>query len=153
MGRPSKYNATLVDSICSRLAQGESLRAICDESETPAFSSVMKWLGEHKEFADKYARARVLQAEFYANQIIEIADEEPKHMVPDPDGGTSLRIDSAGVQRNKLRVDARKWIASKLLPQKYGDSSTLLLGGDGKEPIKAAITVHFVKTGDANSNS
>ena len=32
-----------------------------------------------------------------------------------------MRVDSAGVRRNKLRVGARKWVAAKLLPKKSGE--------------------------------
>ena len=30
-------------------------------------------------------------------------------------------VDAAGVARNKLRCDNRRWYASKLLPKKYGE--------------------------------
>ena len=60
--------------------------------------------------------------ELIANELIPIADELPVCQVPDPDGGVSERIDPAGVQRNRLRVDTRKWLMSKLLPKKYGEN-------------------------------
>ena len=34
-----------------------------------------------------------------------------------PDG----RVDSAAVQHQRLRVDARKWLLSKIVPKVYGD--------------------------------
>jgi hypothetical protein len=52
---------------------------------------------------------------------ISTIDETPITEQPNPDGGVTIRIDAAGVQRNKLRVDARKWVAAKLLPRKYGE--------------------------------
>ena len=39
------------------------------------------------------------------------------------------------INRDRLRVDARKWAASKLAPKKYGDASTLKLEG-GEKPYK-----------------
>jgi hypothetical protein len=100
---------------------GESLAKICETEGMAEISTVFRWLDKHEEFRDEYARAREAQAEFYANEIIDIADETPITEQPDPDGGVTKRIDAAGVQRNKLRVDARKWVAAKLLPRKYGD--------------------------------
>ena len=38
------------------------------------------------------------------------------------------------IQRSRLRVDARKWIAAKLLPKRYGDK--LQHTGDGGGPIR-----------------
>ncbi len=152
MGRPSDYNKAIAELICERLADGESLRKICADEDFPSKTSVFRWLAQHKEFRDLYARAKDDQIELLADELTDIADEVPKHFVPDPDGGESERIDSAGIQRNKLRVDTRKWVLSKRFPKKYGDNSTLLLGGDGGDPIKASIAIHFVKTGtDASS--
>lgn len=50
-----------------------------------------------------YAQAQQAKIELYADETVEIADNEP-----DP-------------QRARVMVDARKWIASKIRPEKYGD--------------------------------
>lgn len=141
MGRPSDYSRVIADLICERLAEGESLRAICRDEEMPAISTVMLWAIRHKEFSEQYARAREQQAELYAAELIDIADEEPKHFVPDADGGVSERIDPAGIQRNKLRVDTRKWVASKLLPKKYGEKSAVELSGPDGGSIPVSLEI------------
>ena len=122
-GRPSLYTEALAAKICRRLAEGESLRAICADKVMPAISTVMGWLfnGKHEDFSEQYTRARQAQAEFRADEIIEIADAA-EH------GG------SEEVQAARLRVDARKWIAAKLLPKKYGDK--LQHTGEGGGPIR-----------------
>jgi hypothetical protein len=131
-GRPTLYCLELADFICDRIATGESVRGICGDPDMPNAGTVFEWLSKHKEFAERYARAREQQAEKYASEIIAIADENPTCAVPDPDGGTSTRVDAAAIQRNKLRVDARKWIACKLLPKVYGDRiQQELTGADG----------------------
>ena len=85
----------------------------------PKKTAVYEWLLRHKEFAELYARAREDQADTLADEIHAIADELPQQIV-DEKGKTS-RYDSAYVQWQKNRVDARKWIASKLKPKKYSD--------------------------------
>jgi hypothetical protein len=100
---------------------------------------VFDWLRKYPDFAEHYARAREQQAEKYASEIIEIADETPTCAVPDPDGGVSVRVDAAGIQRNKLRVDARKWIACKLLPKVYGDKTAIT--GDGGGPVQIITSI------------
>jgi hypothetical protein len=74
----------------------------------PQMSTVMLWLREDREFSQQYARAREAQADYFADEIVEIAD-------------AAMRKDARGVQAARLAVDARKWAASKLLPKKYGD--------------------------------
>ena len=96
------------------------LRVICRADDMPAKASVFRWLGLHKEFSDQYARAREEQAEALADEIVSIADEQ-EATVRTHDGMTEVTFDSVAVARNRLRVDARKWVASKLKPKKYGD--------------------------------
>ncbi len=144
-GRPSKYSEALTDEICNRLAEGESLLGICKDAHMPCIATIWNWLDSKPGFLAKYARSRDAQAEYYANQIIDIADETPVTEMPDPDGGVTIRIDSAGIQRNRLRVDARKWVASKLLPKKYGEKVEQYISGPDGGPIQASITVELVK--------
>ena len=99
-----EFTSELADAICERIANGESLRAICRRDDMPAMSSVFKWLTIHSEFADQYARAREAQADALFDEILDIADEEKDD-----------------VQRSRLRVDSRKWMAGKLRPKKYGE--------------------------------
>lgn len=108
-GRPSIFSPELADSICSKLADGESLRSICSADDMPSTGTVLRWVGENETFRDQYARAREIQAETLADSIVFISD------------GDQLANDAVGVARDRLRVDARKWVASKLLPKKYGD--------------------------------
>lgn len=128
-GRPTDYSAEYCDAICERLADGESLRAICSDDEMPNRATVFRWLNKYKEFSDQYARAREEQAEALADDLVDIADEQctmvraDKHgtKADDDEGNTEVVFDATAVARNRLRIDARKWVAAKLKPKKYGD--------------------------------
>jgi hypothetical protein len=61
-----------------------------------------------------------------ANEILEISDAPPPTFV-DADG--VVRIDSAGVQAVKLRVDSRKFLAAKLPPKVYRERITAHVTG------------------------
>ena len=77
--------------------------------------------GNEKRLQD-YARARELQADFIADQIIDISnDKTGDTMIIYKDGEPIEVEDKEFVSRSKLKIDARKWIASKLKPKKYGD--------------------------------
>ena len=94
----------------------------------------MGWLfdGEHEEFSQQYASAREVQAEVWADEIVAIADDTTADLTTDKDGKEIVRHEN--IQRSRLRVDARKWIASKLLPKRYGDK--LQHTGEGGGPIR-----------------
>jgi hypothetical protein len=103
-GRPSLYTPELADEICRRLAEGESLRTICRDSHVPNLSTVLEWVRDDRgDFGAMYRRARETQAHVLAEQVVEAA-----FTAPDP-------------QQGRLRFDALRWYASKLLPKVYGE--------------------------------
>jgi hypothetical protein len=118
-GRPTLYSLEIALEICDRIADGESLVKICSDAKMPKKTAVYEWLLRHKEFAEIYARAREDQADTLADEIHAIADELPQQVVDEK--GNATRYDSAYVQWQKNRVDARKWVAAKLKPKKYSD--------------------------------
>ena len=64
-----------------------------------------------------------------ADDIMTITDEELDPL----EGG---KIDNAMVQKQRLRVDTRKWLLSKMAPKKYGDK--LELSGNEESPVAFA---------------
>src|SRR5688572_25127505 len=112
IGRPSSYTPALADLICERLANGESLRAICNDAGMPDKATVFRWLAAHEEFRDQYARARETQADSLFDDILTIADtpvvgEKRKTL---PDGKVEVSTGDM-IEHRRLQVDARKWMA------------------------------------------
>jgi hypothetical protein len=141
MTRPSSYTQEIADLICERIAQGESLRAILKDDETlPASSTIFKWLNEQEGFSEQYARAREAQADTLFDEILAIADDGTNDSYKDEDGNP--RTDHDVIARSKLRVDARKWMAGKLRPKKYGDK--LELSGDPDRPLQTVARIELV---------
>jgi hypothetical protein len=126
-GRPSLYTEALAAKICRRLAEGETLRAICRDKAMPDKATVLRWLADKKkaDFRDQYAHAREMQADALFDEALEIADDASGDWAADKDGKKTF--DHEHVQRSRLRVDTRKWAAGKLAPKRYGDK--LNLGG------------------------
>lgn len=108
MGRPTDYTDELADQICALISGGQTLKAICAQDGFPSAVSVFAWLRKYPEFLNNYTRAREAQADVFADEITAIADE------------CEAKTDE--VSKARLRVDARKWVAAKLKPKKYGDS-------------------------------
>ena len=119
-GRPSGYSTTLANDICERIAASPyGLDYICNSDEAlPHRVTVHRWLNEHEEFRNNYARAREAQADMKFDQSWEIAANSTAETY----------------QVDRLKIDTIKWQASKLLPKKYGDKlTTEHTGPDGKE--------------------
>lgn len=117
-GRPAfKWTQEVEEEILSRLCGGEALMDICGldrDDFLPSETTVYKYLNENPDFADKYARAREVQAHREVDEIRQIAD--------------AATAEDYNVAR--LRIDARKWRASKMAPKKYGDKLDITSKGD-----------------------
>lgn len=146
-GRPSSFDEKIADAICERLAEGQSLRSICKSDDMPSVSTVCRWLAdpERSIFREQYAQAREAQADALADEILDIADDGLNDTYVDGEGNE--KIDHDVIARSKLRVDARKWIAAKLKPRKYGEKQ--LVGSDPENPLPSGFQVTLVKGADA----
>ena len=114
-----KFSQEIFDEICVRIAEGESLRKICKDDKMPSLVSVWRWLNESEALSKQYTRAREEQAETFVDEILDIADDNKDDTYLDENN--KLIINQEVIARSRLRVDSRKWIASKLKPKRFGD--------------------------------
>lgn len=142
---PVDFSPDLVAEVCGLISVGNSLRKIERMEGMPTKAAIMKWLlegeaykangePEHPKavFVDQYARAREVQADTLAEEILEIADDSTFDTALDENGKVIVNMEH--IQRDRLRVDSRKWLAGKLRPKKYGDK--VQVGGDPENPVK-----------------
>jgi len=120
-GRPSSYTPEQADSICAWIAQGRSAKSWCRHTGKDMLT-VYRWMREHGDFRTRYARAHEDRADSLADELVDIADEAAQ--------GTMEEIAAA-----KLRIDTRKWIASKLRPGRWGEQQT--------DTAKTAVTFNI----------
>ena len=132
VGRPSLYSNELVDRICEWISEGKSLRSFCRIEGNPGFQTVLDWLNDDDKlyFRSKYARAREIQAEVMADELLEIADD--------------TKPDQLKLAHDKMKIETRQWIAAKLLPKKYGniqhiEDITESLPAPPREPVVTAV--------------
>lgn len=149
-GQPTKYNPELTERICERLSDGQSLREICKSEGMPSRATVLRWLRVHDEFRDQYAQAREVQADTIVDEILEIADDARNDwMERQGDDGAGVQVNSEHIQRARLRIDARKWVAAKLRPKKYGDRVQTEVSGPDGGPVPITVAERIiVKPGD-----
>lgn len=131
-GRRSLYTEQLAAEILDRLADGESLRAICRAEGMPSESTVRAWAQDDRPpgFAARYAYARNVGLDCLADEILEIAYalEVGERVIEKPTGNEIHRGDM--IEHRRLKIDALKWYLAKLAPKKYGDRQTVELGTD-----------------------
>jgi len=138
-GRPSIYSDEIVEAICAGIREGKSVRSICLDKDMPCEAIVYVWLQDKPEFLEKYIRAREGQADYFAEEIIDIADNANNDYMEKKDredqhigwveNGEFLR-------RSHLRIEARKWLAARMAPKKYGDLKQVEMAGKDGGPIK-----------------
>jgi len=131
-GRPPRDWTELRKNLCKLIStSNKSLNTCLAELKTTLgytadITTVFDWIHDDPEFAKQYARAKEEQADFLIEEMLEIADDSSEDDIfiekNDESGKSAKRVcNNEFVQRSRLRVDTRKWLASKLKPKRYGD--------------------------------
>lgn len=121
------YSEALTDRICELVENGMPLSRVCKMEDMPTAHTVYAWLRKYPEFLEKYSVSKNTQLEMLAEEILEIADDT-----------TEDRGNSTKVNRDRLRVDTRKFLLEKLRPDKFGVRSKTEITGDGGGPLAVA---------------
>lgn len=129
MPKAIEWTESLENNVLSDIEAGLSLR-VTGENYGISASAIIRHIQDSEVFAKQYARAKEIQLESMADQMLTIAD--------------SANSDSH--QAARLQVDTRKWLLSKLVPKKYGDFQRNEISGPDGAPIQSQVTVEFVKS-------
>lgn len=113
--KKAPFTDDLNETICQRIAEGESLVDILKEKGMPGYSTFMRWLSEDEQLRENYARAREAQGDADADKINHIAR-----------GVLSGEYEPAAAN---VAINALKWTAAKRQPKKYSDKLDLNHGG------------------------
>lgn len=98
----------------------------------PPASTVRGWVVDDRHgFGERYARARMLQADSLAEETIQIADDL-----------------SEEAQSRRVRVDTRKWLIGKIHPAQYGERTQLEHTGPSGGPVEVTITHRVIDPRD-----
>lgn len=122
LGAVPEERAAQVKEVIRLIEDGTSETAACDQVGINRMT--FRQAAFKLQAASEYARAFVALAENQINEIEKtIAD---------------MRAGSVETQAARVEIDARKWLASKLFPRRYGDRQTLEHSGAGGGPITFA---------------
>jgi hypothetical protein len=128
MAYSEEQKEKILNNIFNMIESGKSLRFAL--SQIPLSSSTFFiWIEEDPEKSKHYAYVTDIRTELKFESIEQDYSEEPQR---DAETG---RIDSAWVQLQRLKIDAKKWELSKLNPKKYGDKIQQEHSGELKTTI------------------
>lgn len=108
---------SIINEICLKITNGATLRKSLDESSI-AYDTFFRWIDEDETKSKQYARATELRAEAMAEDLLSISDAVDND-VTEVDGKEV--VNHHVIQRDRLRVDSRKWLMSKMYPKKYSE--------------------------------
>lgn len=135
----------IFEHIFNEIIEGRALRNILKEDKgMPPAVTFFDWLNKDENKSKQYARACELRAEAIFDEIIEIADDKSKDITITDNGEIA---NNEFINRSRIRIDARKWIASKLNPKKFGEkvqqehsgeiTTNIISLGSGTKPDEA----------------
>ena len=131
-GRPTDFSQEIADAVFTHMVEGKSVRSFCANKANPSLTTLYRWLRENPEFRQQYESGLEMRADTHAEQLIEISED-----------------DTGDVQRDRLKVDTRKWLMSRMKPKKYGDKITQEhTGKDG-----APLNIEIVRFGEREDNA
>lgn len=138
-GRPLEYTQEMGDYICELVAStGYGLLKLTKlHPELPDKMTINRWRHRVPEFRSQYALAKIEQADILAEECLEIADDDSNDTKLTFEGNEVCNTEF--IARARLRVDTRKWLASKLLPKQYGQKVDDDTAADKKSLIEALI--------------
>lgn len=121
-GRPTDYSEKIAQRICELVSTYPyGLKKLTRLfPDLPCEATVNLWRYKHEKFSADYKKAKLRQAELIAEECLDIADESAHDYIETDDG--NVKCNTEFVNRSRLRIDTRKWLAGKLLPRQYGDA-------------------------------
>jgi transposase-like protein len=128
VGRPSTYSLAKAHAICERLSNGESLTAIGRDPDMPCFGTVLAWVRKHPEFADLYAEARQLFADWMFDEARDVAQASTH----------------ATVWSDRLRFDTIRWMTARMAPRKYCERLVIAAEIAQRETEPERLTIRMV---------
>ncbi len=120
MAYSKKQIESIFKEICELISkEGLSLRAVLRKDNMPEDHTFYKWLNKDDDKILQYTRACETRADKIFEEIVVIADDQEGDVYTNKDGVEATNHNV--INRSRLRVDARKWVVSKMNPKKYGD--------------------------------
>ena len=151
MAYTEKDKDNIFEYVCQEIEKGRALRNVLKDENMPSTSTFYQWLDNDEVKAKQYARATEVRADIIFDDILAIADENTNDTSINENGIEVVNNDV--IQRSRLRIDARKWVLSKLNPKKFGDKTDITSGGEKIQTTPQEVKITIVKSENASDDS
>lgn len=135
----STFNYDLAIRICERVAEGDTLSAVCAEEGMPDRKTFRQWCVRDEKVMQAYEAARLVKSHSLFDEVLDITRKLKTET-----------LDNAKVNAFRVALDNLRWAAGKLNPREYGDklpntpaiaiqiNTPLNLGKQDKQPISGS---------------
>ena len=129
------YSKTEIESMFKRILRGvesgKSLRAMLRQDNMPSNEVFYKWIDKDEDKAKQYACAKEERALHMFEDMLDISDDTGEDEIELSDGRRVTNHHK--INRDKLRVDTRKWALAKMLPKLYSDKHLVDVTSGGEK--------------------
>lgn len=110
----------IFERVVEDVYRGRSLQSLIqDDHRAISYEDFLRWVKRDPTRHERFKEAQEMRTEFLAGEILEIADGIESVDPSSPDT----------VNRDKLRIDTRKWLMSAHNRKRYGETKQIELGG------------------------
>lgn len=143
VGRPSIFSRELAEKVLREIEDGTTFKQFDQRADLPRSATVLRWYFENWEgwFSAAYDNAQKTRLYKMAHETLDIADDSQGDMACDEYG--NVKQNHEYVARSKLRIDTRKWLASKLLHNIFGEKLEVV--GKGDTAIVPTVNINVKK--------
>ena len=130
----------MFENFIEQVYRGRSMKSLIeDDPRLISYEDFLRWMKKDSQRYERFKEAQEMRSEFLAGEILEIAD-----------GLESMDAASSDtVNRDKLRIDTRKWLMGAHNRKRYGESKQIELATsisitEALEQARARIPVNNV---------
>lgn len=103
---------SIKDEVCDRIAAGETLIGICEDTHMPCTATIFNWRRKDESFDKEYGIARECQRDRWEDELREMVKATPED---------DCKYGNTAVSRSKLEATTLMWMMSKRMANIYGD--------------------------------
>ena len=140
-GRKPQLNGATMTRIFDYLCNGDSMVTVARRIGVNR-ATIYRWINSNKKLKALIKEAREIQAGSYIDDLLEIADDESKDLIIDPETGKHSPNSSA-VARSKLKITTRKKLAGYYHPTEFSDKAQIDITSNG-ESVSGFIGLQII---------
>lgn len=146
LGQTKKTHSCIAE-ILDRVRHGETITKICKDPHMPNYKTFWLWVTKDPELREQYHIAKQDQMDFFAEQILDIADDSATDIIEsyDKNGRKVPIVNYENIKRSELRIRARQWLMERVRRERYNEK--LFVAKQETEtqnqtgPVKATIEI------------